>query len=119
MRVKTGYTRRRRHKKIRKLAKGYYGQKSKSYRKAHEAVMRSLQFAYIHRREKKGDFRRLWIVRINAAVRAEGLNYSTFMHGLKKAGIQMSRKVLADLAVRDPQGFSDLVSQAKAALASA
>ncbi len=116
MRVKTGYTRRRRHKKVRRMARGYYGQKSRTFRKANEQLLKSLSFAYRHRKQKKGEFRRLWIVRINAAARQEGLNYSTLMSGLKQAGITMNRKVLADLAVRDPQGFSQLVASAKAAL---
>ncbi len=116
MRVKTGIVRRRKHKKILKLAKGYYGQKSRCYRKAKEAVMKSLQYAYMHRKEKKGDMRRLWIIRINAACREEGLNYSTFIHGLKRAGVEINRKMLADLAVRDRVAFSKLVETAKAAL---
>ena len=116
MRVKTGYTRRRRHKKIRKLAKGYFGQKSRTFRKANEAVMKSLMYAYIHRRQKKRDFRSLWIVRINAAARQEGLSYSQLIHGLKLAGIELNRKSLADIAVRDPEGFATLVEKAKVAL---
>lgn len=117
MRVKTGVTRRRRHKKIKEEAKGYYGQKSSTFRKANEAVIRSGQFAYDHRKEKKRFFRRLWITRINAAARSHGINYSTFIHGLRLLGIHMSRKVLADMAVKDPNGFSRLVEKAKEAVA--
>ena len=117
MRVKTGKVRRRRHKKIRKLAKGYYGQKSRTFRKAKEAVLKSLQYAYMHRKEKKANMRQLWIVRINAACREAGLNYSTFIHGLKKAGVAINRKMLADLAVTSPTAFSHLVETAKTALA--
>ncbi len=117
MRVKTGYTRRRRHKKILKAVRGYYGDKSKRYRRAHEAWMRSMAFAYRHRKERKRVFRRLWIVRINAAARQHGLNYSQFIHGLKKAGVEINRKVLADMAVADPEGFAQLAQRAKEALA--
>jgi len=116
MRIKTGTVRRRKHKKIRKLSKGYYGQKSRTFKKAKEAVIRSLQYAYMHRRERKRDMRALWIIRINAAVREEGLKYSEFIHGLKKAGVEVNRKILAEIAVNDPSTFAELVSVARGAL---
>ena len=115
-RVKRGVTSHRRHKKILRQAKGYYGNKSKSYRIAREAVMKSLNYAYIGRRRRKRDFRRLWISRINAAARINGMSYSKLMHGLSVAGINLTRKVLADLAISDPAAFTQLVEKAKAAL---
>ncbi|MGB9824237.1 MAG: 50S ribosomal protein L20 [Candidatus Hydrothermia bacterium] len=114
MRVKTGFTRRRRHKKIREFAKGYYGQKHSTFKKANEAVLRSLQYSFAHRRLKKHDMRKLWIIRINAAAREEGLNYSTFIAGLRKANINLNRKVLAELAVNNPAAFSELAKVARA-----
>ena len=116
MRVKTGFTRRQRHKKIRKMARGYYGQKHSTFRKANEAVMRSLQYAYRHRKERKRDMRSLWIIRINAAAREEGLNYSKFIHGLKRAGVEINRKMLADIAVTDKNAFAKLAEIARNAL---
>jgi len=115
-RVKTGYTRRRRHKKVLKITKGQYGTRSKLYRRANEARLKSLWYAYRDRRNRKRDLRRLWITRINAASRQNGLSYSRFIHAMKKAEIKINRKMLADLAVRDPQAFSAVVEQAKAAL---
>lgn len=115
-RVTGGMTTRKRHKKILKLAKGYRGGKSKLFRVANEAVMKSLVYAYKGRRLKKRDFRRLWITRISAACKMNGMNYSTFMCGLKKAGITMNRKMLAEVAVHDATAFTMLVEQAKAAL---
>ncbi|HQA49717.1 MAG: 50S ribosomal protein L20 [Syntrophomonadaceae bacterium] len=112
-RVKRGVTAHRRHKKVLKAAKGYFGSKSKLYRVANEQVMKSGQYAYIHRRLKKRDFRRLWIARINAAARDNGTTYSRMIHGLKTAGVDINRKVLAELAVSDPQGFSELAELAK------
>ena len=112
-RVKGALMTRKRRKKILKLAKGYYGAKSKLFRTAKEAVMKSGQYAYIGRRQKKRDFRRLWITRINAACRAEGVNYSTFMNGLKKSGIELNRKMLSEMAIHDPKSFSALVETAK------
>jgi large subunit ribosomal protein L20 len=112
-RVKGGFTTRRRHKKVLKLAKGYRGAKSKLYRPAHEQVMKSLAYAYAHRKKRKGDFRKLWIARINAATRLSGMSYSRFVSGLKKAGVQINRKVLADLAVNDLNAFNQLVKVAK------
>ena len=116
-RVKRGVTTHRRHKKILRQAKGYYGNRSKIYRVANQAVMRSLQYAYAHRRLRKRDFRKLWIARINAACRMNDMSYSRFINGLSKAGVAINRKVLADLAVTDAKAFSDLVDVAKKALA--
>lgn len=116
-RAKRGNKRLQRRKKILKLAKGYKMTKSKLYRSAKESVERALKFAYIGRRIKKRDYRSLWIVRINAAVRRSGLNYSQFIHGLKKAGITLDRKILANLAVTDETSFAKLVAQVRQALA--
>jgi len=115
-RVKRGTKRSDRRKKILKRASGYFLTKSKLYQAAQEAVERGLKFAYIGRRQKKRQFRSLWIVRISAAAKLNGTSYSQLINGLKKAGIELDRKVLADVAVNDPQGFASLVSQAKAAL---
>lgn len=116
-RAKRGNKRTERRKKILKLAKSYRGTKSKLYRSAKESVERGLTFAYTGRKLKKRDFRSLWIVRIGAAARLQGLNYSQFMHGLKVAGVELDRKVLSDLAVNAPTAFNDLVGTAKKALA--
>ena len=107
-RVKRGVTTHRRHKKILRMAKGYRGSKSKLFRVANQQVMKSGNYAYIHRRLKKRDFRKLWIARINAAARINGTTYSRMVHGLKVAGVDINRKSLAELAVSDPQGFSRL-----------
>ena len=115
-RAKRGNKRLERRKKILKLAKGYRGTKSKLYRSAKESVERGLNFAYTGRKLKKRDFRSLWIVRIGAAARLNGLNYSQFMHGLKVAGIELDRKVLADLAANQPEAFTALAGQVKSAL---
>ena len=115
-RAKRGNKRLERRKKILKLAKGYRGTKSKLYRSAKESVERGLNFAYTGRKLKKRDFRSLWIVRIGASARLNGLNYSQFMHGLKLAGIELDRKVLADLAVNQPEAFKEAAAQAKNAL---
>ncbi len=115
-RIKGALATRKRRKKILKLAKGYYGAKSKLFKTAKEAVMKSGQYAYIGRRQKKRDFRRLWITRISAAAKMNGMNYSTFMNGLKKADIQLNRKMLAEIAVSDAAAFTALVEKAKAAL---
>ena len=115
-RVKGALATRKRRKKTLKLAKGYFGAKSKLFKTAKEAVMKSGNYAYIGRRLKKRDFRRLWITRISAAAKINGMNYSTFMNGLNKAGVQINRKMLADIAVNDPAGFSSLVKNAKKAL---
>ncbi|HHX96173.1 MAG TPA: 50S ribosomal protein L20 [Clostridia bacterium] len=112
-RIKGGPVAQQRHKKILKLAKGYRGAKSKLYRPANEQVMKSLKYAYAHRKQRKRNFRKLWITRINAATRSEGLSYSRFINGLKKAGVEINRKVLADLAVNDSQAFHQLVEVAK------
>jgi large subunit ribosomal protein L20 len=117
-RAKRGNKRLERRKKILKLAKGYRGTKSKLYRSAKESVERGLNFAYTGRKLKKRDFRSLWIVRIGAAARLNGLNYSQFMHGLKVAGIELDRKVLADLAANSPEAFTELAGQAKNAIES-
>jgi large subunit ribosomal protein L20 len=115
-RVKRGTKRNDRRKKILKRASGYFLTKSKLYQAAQEAVERGLKFAYIGRRQKKRQFRRLWIVRIGAAAKLSGISYSQFIHGLKLAGIELDRKILADLAVNDAAGFAALAGQAKSAL---
>ena len=112
MRVKRGYKARRRRKKVLKLAKGYRGGRSKLFRTATDAVDKALMYAYRDRRARKRDFRRLWITRINAAARMNDLSYSKFIHGLKRAGIELDRKILAELAVSDPSGFSQIVKTA-------
>ncbi|NJP39506.1 50S ribosomal protein L20 [Oscillospiraceae bacterium HV4-5-C5C] len=115
-RVKRGVTTRARHKKILKQAKGFFGRKHALYKVANQQVMKSLTYAYRDRRNKKRDFRKLWITRINAAARLNGLSYSRFMNGLKKSDIALDRKVLADLAVTDPAAFTALCEKAKAGL---
>ncbi len=115
-RVKGALATRKRRNKTLKLAKGYFGAKSKLFKTAKEAVMKSGNYAYIGRRQKKRDFRRLWITRISAAAKINGMNYSTFMNGLNKAGVQINRKMLADLAVNDAAGFATLAKAAKKAL---
>lgn len=116
-RVKRGVTARRRHKKILKLAKGYYNARRKVFRVAKQAVTRAAQYAYIGRKQRKRQFRSLWIVRINAGARLYGLSYSRFMNGLKKAGITLDRKVLSDIAINDIAAFGQLAEKAKGALA--
>ena len=116
-RVKRGVTARRRHKKILKQAKGYYHARRKVFRVAKQAVTKALQYAYIGRKQKKRNFRSLWITRINAAARINGMSYSRFINGLMKAGITLDRKVLADIAVHDAVGFAALAEKAKTALA--
>ena len=115
-RVKGGTVTHRRHKKILKLAKGYFGSKHRLFRTANQQVMKSLMYAYRDRRVRKRDFRRLWIQRINAAARLNGLSYSRLMHGLKQSGIEVNRKMLADLAVTDMNAFRELAAAAKAKL---
>ena len=117
MRLKRGVNAVKKRRKIFRLSKGYFGSKSKSYRIAREAVMKSLMYAYIGRKNRKRDFRKLWIARINAAARLNGLSYSKFMHGLKVAGIDLNRKALADIAVNDAAAFAALAEKAKAAIA--
>lgn len=112
-RVKGGYTTRRRRKAVLKLAKGYVGSKHTIYRTANEAVMRAMQYAYRDRKQKKRDFRKLWIQRINAAAKENGLKYSLFICGLSRAGVEVNRKMLADLAVNDPKAFTEFVEIAK------
>ena len=112
-RVKRGVTAHRRHKKVLALTKGHRATKHSLFRRARESMLKSLSYAYAHRRERKGDMRRLWISRISAASRAQGLTYSQFMNSLKKAGIEINRKMLADMAVREPESFANLVTTAK------
>jgi large subunit ribosomal protein L20 len=112
-RVKGGTVTRHRHKKILKLARGYRGAKSKLFRPAHEQVMKSLHYAYVHRRLRRRDFRRLWITRINAAAHMNGISYSKLMNGLKKAGVAVNRKMLAELAVNNKDSFTQVVDLAK------
>ncbi|NPA27562.1 MAG: 50S ribosomal protein L20 [Epsilonproteobacteria bacterium] len=119
MRVKTGNVRRKRHKKILKMAKGFYSGRRKHFRKAKEQVERSLVYAYRDRKQRKRDFRKLWIMRINAAARLNDITYSRFMHGLKLAGIELDRKILADFAMNEPNEFAKLVEVSKEALAKA
>ncbi len=116
-RVKGGLNAKKKHKKVLKLAKGYRGARSKQYRVAKQSVMRALNTSYSGRKERKRQFRRLWIARINAAARINGLSYSKFMHGLKLAGIDLNRKMLSEMAISDPEGFSSLVETAKSKLA--
>ena len=116
-RVKGGPKTRRRHKKVIQQAKGHRGLRHKVFKRANESVMHAMRYAYVHRRDRKGDFRRLWIMRVNAAARLNGISYSQFVNGLSKARIEMDRKVLADLAVRDADAFGQIAAQAKAALA--
>ena len=115
-RIKGAMATRKRRKKVLKAAKGYYGSKHRLFRTAKQAVMKSGQYAYIGRKQKKIDFRRLWITRISAACKMTGMNYSSFMNGLKKAGIDLNRKRLSEIAISDPAGFTALEAAAKAAL---
>ena len=115
-RVKGAMMTRKRRNKTLKLAKGYFGSKHKLFKTAKQAVMKSGQYAYIGRKQKKRDFRRLWIARISAAAKMNGMNYSTLMNGLKKSGIEMNRKMLSEIAIADPAAFTQLVETAKAAL---
>ena len=115
-RVKGALATRKRRKKILKLAKGYWGSKSRHFKMAKQAVMKSGNYAYIGRKQRKRDFRRLWITRISAARKANGVNYSTFMNGLKKANIELNRKMLSEIAIADPAAFTSLVEKAQAAL---
>ena len=115
-RIKGAMMTRKRRNKVLKAAKGYWGAKSKHFKMAKQAVLKSGNYAFAGRKMKKRDFRRLWIARINAQAKANGMNYSTFMHGLKKAGIELNRKMLAEIAVADKAAFAELVNKAKAAL---
>lgn len=112
-RIKRGITTHRRHKKVLAMTKGHRATKHSLFRRANESMLKSLSYAYFHRRERKGDMRRLWIARINAAARAQGVTYSQFINGLKEAGVVLNRKVLADMAVRNQEAFADLVTVAK------
>lgn len=112
-RVKRGIHVHKRHKKVLALTKGHRATKHKLFKRANESMIHSLNYAYFHRRERKGDMRRLWILRINAAARAQGLKYAELIDGLQKAGIEINRKILADMAVKEPQAFATLVTQAK------
>ena len=116
-RIRRGVTAHRRHKKVLALTKGHRGTKHALYRRAHESMLHALSYAYAHRRERKGDMRRLWIVRVGAAAREHGLSYARFMHGLQRAGIALDRKVLSELAVADPEAFAAVAARAKAQLA--
>ncbi|MBA7591158.1 50S ribosomal protein L20 [subsurface metagenome] len=115
-RIKRGLTVRRRHKKVLALTKGHRATRHSLYKRAHESMLHALSYAYAHRRERKGDMRRLWIVRVNAASRAQGLSYGQFIYGLKKSGVEIDRKILADMAVREPETFASLVTAAKGQL---
>jgi len=115
-RVKGAVTTRKRRKKILKLAKGYWGSKSKHFKMANQAVMKSLTYAYVGRKRKKRDFRQLWITRINAGCKANGMNYSRFMHGLKLSGINLNRKMLSEMAIHEPEAFTQLCGTAKEAI---
>ena len=118
-RVTRGVTKRRRHKKMLKLTRGHQGVRHTLYRRSHESMIHAFQYAYAHRREKKGDMRRMWNVRINAAARANDISYSKLIHGLKLAGVEINRKMLADLAVQDPAGFAQVADKAKQQLQAA
>jgi large subunit ribosomal protein L20 len=115
-RVKGAVATRKRRKKVLKLAKGYFGAKSKQFRTAKQAVMKSWQYSYVGRKQRKRDFRSLWITRISAGCRANGMNYSTFINGLRKAGINLNRKMLSEIAIADPAAFAAIVEKAKSAL---
>ena len=115
-RIKGGLSAKKRHKKVLKMAKGYIGARSKQYRVAKQSVMKALDYAYIGRKLRKRDFRRLWITRISAACKMNGMNYSTFMNGLKKADIALNRKMLSEIAINDAAAFAELVAKAKSAL---
>ena len=118
-RIKGAMMTRKRRNKTLKLAKGYWGSKSKHFKMANQAVMKSLTYAYVGRKHKKRDYRQLWITRINAGCRANGINYSRFMHGLKLSGIEMNRKMLSEMAIHEPEAFSALCATSKAAIAAA
>ena len=115
-RIKGATMTRKRRNKVMKMAKGYYGSKSSLFKTAKQAVMKSGQYAYVGRKQKKRDFRRLWITRISAACKMNGMNYSTFMNGLKKAGVELNRKMLSEIAIADPAAFTALTEKAKEAL---
>ena len=112
-RIKRGVTKRKRHKKVLKMTKGHQGVRHSLYRRAHESLIHALAYSYAHRKKKKGDMRRLWNVRINAAARANDISYSKLIHGLSLAGVEVNRKMLADVAVQDPEGFAQIATRAK------
>ena len=112
-RIKRGVNKRRRHKKVLKMTKGHQGVRHTLYRRAHESMIHALQYAYAHRKERKGDMRRLWNIRINAAARANGISYSKLIHGLKLAGVEVNRKMLSEIAIHDPDAFAQVVERAK------
>lgn len=112
-RVKRGVTKRRRHKKVLKMTKGHQGVRHTLYRRAHESLIHALRYSYAHRKQRKGDMRRLWNIRINAAARANDISYSQLIHGLKLASVDVNRKMLADLAIREPDSFAQIVAHAK------
>ena len=118
-RIKRGVTKHRRHKKLLRMTKGHKGVRHRLYRRAHESLIHALQYSYQHRKEKKGDMRRLWNIRINAAARMNGMSYSQFIHGLKVGGVEVNRRMLADLAVQDPEAFTQVVEEAKKPLEAA
>lgn len=115
-RIKRGVTKRKRHKKILKMTKGHQGGRHSLFRQANESMLHAYSYAFAHRRERKGDMRKLWNIKINAAARANGLNYSNFIRGLRLAGIEVNRKMLADIAMQDPDGFAQIVEMAKRSL---
>ncbi|MDE0331502.1 MAG: 50S ribosomal protein L20 [Nitrospinae bacterium] len=115
-RIKRGVTKRKRHKKILKMTKGHQGGRHSLFRQANESMLHAYSYAFAHRRERKGDMRKLWNIKINAAARANGLNYSNFIRGLRLAGIEVNRKMLADIAMQDPDGFAQIVETAKQSL---
>jgi large subunit ribosomal protein L20 len=117
-RITRGVTKRRRHKKVLQATKGHQGVRHTLYRRAHESMIHALQYSYAHRKERKGDMRRLWNIRINAAAHTNGTTYSRLIHGLKLAGVEVDRKMLADIAIRDPEAFTQIVDRAKEHLAS-
>jgi large subunit ribosomal protein L20 len=116
LRIKRGITTHRRHKKVLALTRGHRATRHSLYKRARESMLKSLSYAYAHRRERKGDMRRLWILRVSAASRAQGLTYGRFIYGLKRSGIEINRKILADMAVREPEAFANLVTVAKGKL---
>jgi len=118
-RITRGVNKRRRHKKLLKMTKGHQGVRHTLYRRAHESLIHALQYSYAHRKEKKGDMRRLWNIRINAAARVNGTTYSQLIHGLKQAGVEVNRKMLAELAIRDPEAFAQIANKAKEQLEAA
>jgi large subunit ribosomal protein L20 len=112
-RIKRGTTKRRRHKKVLKATRGHQGVRHTLYKRAHESLIHALQYTYAHRKEKKGDMRKLWNIRINAGARANGMSYSTLIHGLKLAGVEINRKMLSELAIRDPEAFTKITEVAR------